>query len=109
MINELLILIRLVEELLKRCGWTKEASWFETISTRIRASDPCSDEFDNCLEELDRSIAGMGSFTDLPLESIDGSQTKQELRNRQWDLAEQLGKAIEKIKKERKRTDGLGS
>jgi hypothetical protein len=68
------------------------------MKEKLRSLDVGSEESRNCLIELENSIAGMGSFSDLPLKSKKGTRTQQELRDQQWDLAEKLGDAIEELK-----------
>lgn len=96
--KELINIISQIVSLLNECGWDEKAAWYSDVKEKLRRRDVCSEESRNCLIELENSIAGMGSFSDLPMKSKTGNRTQQELRDQQWDLAEKLGDAIEKLK-----------
>lgn len=82
-------------DLLTVCDWPDEASWFAAKQKLLRALDPHGAEFRRELAEIKNVIAGMGSFTDVPLYPKKGVKlTAQEARNKQWELAERLGQAV---------------
>ena len=91
-------LIRTLEEivsLLSLCDLTDEANWFESRLVKLRKVDSTPSERRDVLAEIRSIVAGMGSFTDLPLNPPRGSKlSRAELRSRKWDLAERLDKAI---------------
>lgn len=83
-------------ELLVACGAEGQADWFRSKQKVLRAAGRQSAEYRRELAELRGIIAGMGSFTDLSLQPGYGSRlTAREARERQWDLAERLGAAID--------------
>jgi hypothetical protein len=85
-------------DLLEKCDWDDKANWFKSKQQVLQKLDFNSEEFRRELAELDDIIAGMGSFTDLPLYPKKGAKlTAQEAKNRQWDLAEKLGAAVDEI------------
>jgi len=96
--NNLISILDEVIELLEKCDWNEKAEWFRLKRERINSLDIKSTEIQNELAELDKIIAGIGSFSDLPLYPRKGdSRTKEEIAQIQWTLAERLGKAIDKI------------
>lgn len=98
MIDRLLDLISRTIELLKDCGWQDKAAWFEELVTVFESNSPETDVFQNKLNELDSILTGMGSFSDIPLTSKSGRLSEQEIRNIQWELVEDIGEAIDKLK-----------
>ena len=93
--KDLLALVDQAIELLTDCGCPTEADWFGEVRRTIEATSQKSSEFADCLRRLDRVLAGMGSFTDIPLRSQSGRMTDQDARSLQWKLAADLGDAIE--------------
>ena len=87
-----------IVELLEKCDWDDNASWFRSKQQVLRKLDSHSEEFRRELAELKGIIGGMGSFTDMPLYPKKGGKlTAEEAKNRQWDLAERLGLAVDEI------------
>lgn len=97
--DTLLNLISRTIELLKDCGWQDKASWFEEIRTVFETKSTETDVFQQKLNELDRILAGMGSFSDLSLASKSGKLSDQEVRRIQWELVEEIGDAINELSK----------
>lgn len=97
MINQILNIISDITMLLKECGWDEKAKWFSDLQFELSENDVDSIEFQESLDELENSIGGIGSFSDLPLKTKTGSRSQQELRDMQWDLAEKLGEAVEEL------------
>lgn len=94
--NRLPALIDQAIELLADCGCSEQADWFAEVRRTLESVSQKSSEFADCLRKLDRVLAGMGSFADLPLRSESGKMTDQEARSLQWKLAADLGDVIEK-------------
>lgn len=93
--NELIKIIRSIIELLIECNWIDKANWFKEKLETIERSDEGSEEFIIILREIKKIIAGMGSFTDLPMIPKQNSKlSKGEARLKHFDLAEQLDKVI---------------
>lgn len=88
----------MVIKLLIDCGWEDKAKWFSELKRSIENADQGSKEFNKCLTELDNVLSGIGSFSDLPLRDKAEKKSEQEVRNLQWELVEQLGDVIEKLK-----------
>lgn len=97
--RDLIEKIQNTSALLKKCGWLDHARWYDSIQIKISQCDPASNQFISLLDKLDRSIGGMGSFSDVPLQSPDGSQTDYELRIEQNQIAEDLYNAIEFVRR----------
>ncbi len=96
--KQLLGTISEIIELLAQCNWEDRADWFRSRMTVIRELNPTSDEFRQELLALRAAIAGMGSFTDLPLyPRAESNLTLEQAGHRQWDLAEKLGRNIEDL------------
>ena len=87
-------LTKFVEEASKLChdcGYEEQGTWFD--QRILELSDPQKQL--GALQAIDRSLAGMGSFSDLPLAPpSDYPLTKQALRTRQWELVELISEAI---------------
>ncbi len=84
-----------IEDLLRECGWDKEADWFQQRRAALRNSHPGSSAYLEVLQEIDRAIMGMGSFTDIPLIPKSKQTTMHAAQNEQWELAEALANAID--------------
>jgi|ERR1700752_606923 len=98
MTNELIKVIDEIVELLSQCNWEDRAEWFKAKRNILLSLDPEEAAFRQELLEIQSIIAGMGSFTDLPLYPKKGVKlTSQEARNRKWDLAERLDEAIKEL------------
>lgn len=95
--NLLNILSRIIK-LLIDCGLQDMANWFDKAKTVFEINSIETDEFQQKLCELDSILTGMGSFSDLPLSSKSGKLSDQEIRNIQWELVEDIGDAIDKLK-----------
>ncbi len=95
--GQVLNLLSRVVDLLIDCGWQDKANWYSELRNELHLAKPGSDEFNAHLRRLDRSLSGMGSFSDLPLESKSGRMSDQETRSLQWELAERMGDAIERM------------
>jgi hypothetical protein len=79
--------------LLNECDLSDRAEWFEDKREILRKGS--EDEVINALNEIDKILAGIGSFSDLPLIPKKGSVlNKLEAREMQWNLVEQLGDKI---------------
>jgi len=96
--SQLIHLIQTVIELLNDCGWKDNAKWFSEYKSAIENVAQGSERFNELLDELDDVLSGMGSLSDLPLKDRTGKRTEQEIRNLQWELVEQLGDVIEKLR-----------
>jgi hypothetical protein len=95
-------LINLMSEfvaILTDSGWHEQAEWFADVRNSLDSTPQDSSGFTSRLIELERALVGMGSIADLPLESKSGKWTRQQLRERQWALVEQLGECVEELKK----------
>jgi hypothetical protein len=96
--EDLLTIILEIVKLLSLCGWKSKAEWFREKAERIQALDINSQEFRTELLQLNRIIAGMGSFDDLPLfPNKESGLSKEGARLKQTELALKLGEAIEKL------------
>lgn len=95
--DTLLHLISRTIELLKDCSWQDKASWFEEMRTVFETNSTETDVFQQKLNELDSILAGVGSFSDLPLTSKSGKFSDQEVRKIQWELVEEIGEAINEL------------
>ncbi len=83
--NIIKILIEIID-LLNQTKWIKQAEWYKLKLELLIKTDESSYEFDCLLKEIDSSISGMGSFSDLPM--------KREFREIQWDLSAKIVDAI---------------
>ncbi len=98
MTDSLLNLLSRTIELLRDCGWQDKANWFEETKTVFESNSSETEVFQQKLSELDSILTGMGSFSDIPLSSKSGKLSDQEIRNIQWELVEDIGDAIDKLK-----------
>jgi hypothetical protein len=88
-------ILKQIIELLDGCGLTTMAQWFRERLLVVSREEPSSEAFQCVIKEIKSIIAGMGSFTDLPLTHIAPSRLTPEMaRRRQWELADQLDEAI---------------
>ena len=98
MTRKLIQVIDEIVELLSMCNWEEKADWFKAKRKILLKLNPEDAAFRRELVEIRSIIGGMGSFTDLPLYPPKGvGLTAQDATNRQWDLAEQLGQAIDEL------------
>jgi len=91
------LLVR-ASKLLRECGLDEKADWFDERCSVLRQVPFDSKDSAVILDEIDNAIAGMGSFVDMPLSPKSDQLTVQQARDEQWELAEAIGTAIEKIK-----------
>jgi len=96
--DRLLNLISRVINLLTDCGWQDKAMWFDEIRTILECKSTEAEKFQHNLDRLDKALAGMGSFSDIPLTSKNGKLSDQELRDIQWELVAELGEVINKLR-----------
>ena len=91
--EEIISLLNKAIWLLKECNYPDKALWFEEKVSDLKAGN--KKEINNTLEEIKYILAGMGSFSDLPLIPKEGSNLNEsDARYMQWDLVEQLGDKI---------------
>jgi hypothetical protein len=84
-------------ELLRACGWCDEAKWYDEKCHAIRTSTIRSEDFRKAAREINKSIFGMGSFTDMPLEFVGRKSSRLEVKAIQWRLAEDLSDLIDAL------------
>lgn len=88
-------ILREIASLLRLCRWEEKAEWFDERRKKTRPLAVQSPEFKSELRSIRKIIAGMGSFTDLPLVPPKGSGMREkEATARQWELANQLDEVI---------------
>lgn len=91
--DEIILLLNKAVWLLRECNYFDKANWFEEKISELNAGN--KNETINTLREIKSILAGMGSFSDLPLMPEKGSNiTHSDAREIQWDLVEQLGDKI---------------
>lgn len=87
--------------LLRSCNQEEKAFWFEGKLKTIKETKLDIGEYKKELKEIREKIAGIGSFTDLALVPKQESRiTKDQARQMQWDLAEQIDEIIGLLLKE---------
>ena len=84
--NRLIDKLGKIIELLYKGGWQKQATWYENKLELIKETKKGSALFCQTLHEVDASLSGIGSFSDLPM--------KQEFVSQQWSLAEEIHQLI---------------
>ena len=84
--NKLIDELEKTIEYLHQTGWHKQAVWYENKLKLIKESEEGCASFYQNLHEVDASLTGMGSFSDLPV--------KQEFVDQQWDLVERIHQLI---------------
>lgn len=95
---ELVKTVNEIIDLLKECNWQSKASWFEEKLDVINRNNEDTVDFISAIKAIKNIIAGMGSFTDLPLTPKKESKiSKDEARKMQFDLAEELDALIIKL------------
>ncbi len=96
--KDLLQVVNEVIGLLVECDLLDRAAWFKHKRDLLSNLSEDSKEFCDELKGLNRILAGMGSFADLPMVPKNGSSlSKTEARSRQEDLAEELYEEIERL------------
>jgi hypothetical protein len=89
--SQLTAIINKIIYLLKECKWQNKALWFEEKLDVINKYDETALEFITAITQIKSILAGMGSFTDLPLmPSKDSGLSEDEARIMQFDLAKKL-------------------
>jgi len=94
--DKLLEVIGEIISLLKSCNLEDKARWFQERADQIKISERGTKDYLVELEKVRKVIAGMGSFSDLPMyPKKDSNISEEEASQRQWDLAARLGDLIE--------------
>lgn len=84
-----------VIDLLGICGEKNRAEWFGARLEILIREPSHSERFQQLIRELRGVLAGMGSFSDLSLSpSSDVELSRQEARDLQWQLIDELDEAI---------------
>ncbi|MFH1258519.1 MAG: hypothetical protein ABII74_01670 [Elusimicrobiota bacterium] len=97
--KKLIQIIKEIINLLVDCNWQDKANWFKEKLEQIEQCDEKSDQYISILDEVQNIIAGMGSFTDLPMTPDKKSRLSEEqVHKKQWELANALDEIIIKIK-----------
>lgn len=97
--NPILETLNEIITLLSAGGWPEQAKWYEQEKNTLL--EKSGEDLIQALLKIKKTLAGMGSFTDLPLKvnnSIGLSEEK--LRQKQFSLANLLGEQINKFCKE---------
>lgn len=98
---ELEPLVQEVQEiclLLKKTTSWKHAVWYEDRCTALGSGNLRPKEIERTVLEIKKSLVGMGSFHDMPLVPAKGETLSvKDLRDKQWELVERVGKTIEGI------------
>jgi hypothetical protein len=84
-------------DLLNECGWYDRADWFDGVRESLNSKNSDSPEFKSEIEKLNKALAGMGSFSDIPLQPRTGKMSPQEASDWQWRLTEEIGQAIRRL------------
>lgn len=74
------------------------AKFYESARSQLRDSEP-GDEILPLLSDIEGSLSGMGTFSDIPATSTNDSASQAEIRERervQVNLIDQIGTEIEK-------------
>ena len=96
--RKLLAVIGEIIELLRACNWPDKAAWFSQKQDLLRKLNPSDEEFKRELFEIEKIMAGMGSFSDLPLyPSKKSGLSEKQAAEKQWKLVNQLTELIRKI------------
>ncbi len=91
--NEIVNLLGKIVWLLKEYNYPDEALWYEEKISKLKNNKVGIEK--ETLLEIYSSLAGMGSFYDIPLvPSKDSKISEVELRKEQWELVEKLGDQI---------------
>ena len=87
-------------ELLLLCNCSDEAAWFEVKVQALCSPDLSQSARLEHLTKISRSLAGMGSFSDLALTpNADSGLTCEEATDRQWQLVPEISHAIREARK----------
>lgn len=84
--NKLIDELEKMIELLHQTGWHKQAVWYENKLKLIKEGEEDCESFYQNLHEIDASLSGIGSFSDLPM--------KQKFVSLQWNLSERIHQLI---------------
>ncbi|MBK8870584.1 MAG: hypothetical protein IPN19_05935 [Elusimicrobia bacterium] len=99
--QELEHLIQEVQEiclLLEKTTFRKHAVWYKDRCTALGSENLRPKEIESTILEIKKSLVGMGSFHDMPLAPAKGETiSAKDLRNKQWELVDRVGKTIERI------------
>ncbi len=99
--SKLLTTLAEIIGLLTSCGEMTRAEWFRQKLLVLEREASSSAGFQVVIGELRRILVGMGSLSDLSLTPVASSGlTRQEIRNLQWQLVEDLDGAIRALQEE---------
>jgi hypothetical protein len=93
-LNDLMCKLMEAAALLRDSKYNYLAESYETFCSKLASGDFESQEFKNTLFAIRRSLAGMGSFSDVPLVPQQGPMTKQQARERQYQLVQEIYEII---------------
>lgn len=91
-------LLSRASDLLRECGWDSKAQWFDERGKMLRNVRLGSEEYEVILNDIDTALAGMGSFSDLPLSPKSDRLTVQQARDQQWELVEAIGNVVDELR-----------
>ncbi len=78
-----------VVDLLIEAGWEDEAEWYDDLRQGLLTLESSSPQFTELLVELEQSLLGMGTFTDIPLDSKVAEATEKVALATDYDLHHQ--------------------
>lgn len=80
--------------LLRNSRYDDLAESYNELARRLSIENRASRAFKDTLAAVDRSLAGMGSFSDVPLVPQQGPMTRQQARQRQSQLVQEIADAV---------------
>jgi hypothetical protein len=88
--------------LLQECGMTTGGDWYCSKRDELRKAKKGSAVYNDLLKKIDHSLAGMGSFSDMPLVPQKGSLLTEEIaEKKQLILINEISETINHLLKER--------
>ena len=98
MIDTIIAVAERMYKLLVACNYVSQADWLDKRIAILKSGVSSQADRRAVLSELQGIIAGMGSFTDIPLKpSAESGLTAVAAERRQWELAEKLDAAINAV------------
>ncbi|MBK8574598.1 MAG: hypothetical protein IPN90_02585 [Elusimicrobia bacterium] len=94
-LKKIIVEVQEVCNLLEKTTLKRHAEWYKYRCKKLESGNLSPVEVDGTIQEIKKSLVGMGSFHDMPLAPAKGeTMSASALREKQWELVERIGKAI---------------
>ena len=100
MSDELRLTLMEVSSLLRECRYDENAQWYEQAIHQLFDAPGSKKECLRILKQVEDRIAGMGSFSDMPLDPVARELTELEVRELQMDLCAKMSAGVRAMRRD---------